>query len=90
MTRVRNNPERKRYELDTELGLAVADYKIATGTVAIYHTHVPVDLRERGIGGELVRGAMDDIRAQGLKVEARCSFVRAFLAANPEYSDLQA
>lgn len=41
-----------------------------------------------GIGGRLVREALDDVRAQGLQVLPICPFVQAWLARHPDYADL--
>ena len=45
-------------------------------------------LRGRGIASELVRGALELIRADGRKVIAGCGFVVDYLRRNPEFSDL--
>jgi predicted GNAT family acetyltransferase len=52
------------------------------------HTEVPAALRGRGVGSRLVAGALADVRRQGLKVIARCSFVKAFMGRHPKLSDL--
>jgi uncharacterized protein len=35
-----------------------------------------------------VRGALDDMRARGLKVAPVCPFVAAYIRRHPEYADL--
>ena len=85
---VRNNPSQNRFELETEAGLAVADYRLADGAMTIFHTHVPVVLRQRGVGSCLVRAALEDARSRGLKVIAQCWFVSDFLKRHPEFNDL--
>jgi predicted GNAT family acetyltransferase len=45
-------------------------------------------LRDRGIASELVKGALDMIRADGQKVIAGCGFVADYLRKHPEYADL--
>ena len=60
--RVRNNLEAGRFELDTPAGLAVADYRQDGNTLIIYHTEVPSSLRGKGIGEQLVLGALAHIR----------------------------
>lgn len=87
---VRDNAERSRYELDTDVGPAVADYRLSDGIMTIYHTEVPVARRGRGIGAKLVRGALEDIRHRELKVVPRCWFVRDFIDDNPEFRVLLA
>lgn len=87
---LRNNAALNRFELDVEGHTAVANYRLAPGVITFTHTEVPAPLRERGIGSRLVRGALEDARAQGLKVLPRCSFVRHYIASHPEFDDLLA
>jgi predicted GNAT family acetyltransferase len=85
---VRDNPARSRFELDVEGGIAFANYRRVPGTVIITHTETPRALRGRGIASELVRGALELIRADGNKVIAGCGFVVDYLRGHPEFSDL--
>ena len=87
---VRNNPARNRYELEVDGHLAVAMYSLAPGVITFVHTEVPAALGGRGIGTTLARGALEDVRRQGLKVVVRCSFIKAFMAKHPEFNDLLA
>ena len=45
-------------------------------------------MRGRGIASELVQGALQLIRADGLKVIAGCGFVVDYLRKHPEFADL--
>jgi predicted GNAT family acetyltransferase len=45
-------------------------------------------LENKGLGARLVAGALDDIRARGLRVVPFCPFVRAYIRRHPEYADL--
>lgn len=87
---VRQNPARSRFELDAEGGTAYAYYRLDGGIVAFHHTETPPHLQGRGIASRLVRGALEQVRVQGLKVIPRCSFVSAYLARHPEFNDLLA
>ena len=87
---VRNNPARTRYELEVDGHLAVAVYTLAPGVITFVHTEVPKKLGGRGVGTTLARGALEDVRRQGLKVVVRCSFIKAFMAKHPEFNDLLA
>jgi predicted GNAT family acetyltransferase len=85
---VRNNPALSRFELDTGDGVAVVNYRAAPGVLTFYHTEVPAALRERGIASRLLRGALEQTRAEGLKVVPRCGFVAHFFNTHPEFNDL--
>ena len=88
MSEVVNNKALSRFELDSEGGLAFANYRLTPSAVIITHTETPRSLRGRGIASELVEGALHLIRADGLKVVAGCSFVVDYLHKHPEFADL--
>jgi uncharacterized protein len=90
MTKVRNNKAKSRFELDVEGGMAFANYRATPPAVIITHTETPRALRGRGVASELVKGALELIRADGHKVIAGCGFVVDYLSKHPEYGDLLA
>jgi predicted GNAT family acetyltransferase len=85
---VRDNKALSRFEMDVEGAVAFANYRVAPGKVIITHTEAPAPLRGRGIASQLVKGALESIRADGLKVVAGCSFVIDYLDRHSEYADL--
>ncbi len=85
---VRNNTARRRFELDAGGRTAVAEYRLSPGVITFTHTGVDPALRGRGIASRLVRGALEAVRAQDLKVVPKCSFVAAYIARHPEFGDL--
>ena len=87
---VRNNITLSRYELDVDGATAFANYRLAPGKVILTHTETPRALRGRGIASELVQGALEQIRLEGLKVVAGCSFVVDYLDKHPEFTDVTA
>ena len=89
MTKVRDNKSQHRFELDVEGAMAFANYRLSPDAVIITHTETPRALRGRGIASELVKGALELIRADGLKVVAGCGFVVDYLQKHPEYADLE-
>jgi len=85
---VHDNKALHRFEMGTGGATAVAYYALTPGVITFNHTEVPEALRGRGIASRLVRGALEAARAAHLKVVPRCSFVAAYLARHPEFSDL--
>lgn len=87
---VTNNEAAQQYELEVEGQLALAAYRLSDGRITFTHTEVPEALEGRGIGSKLVEAALDDARAQGLKVVPACPFVKHYMDKHPEVQDLLA
>ena len=85
---VRNNIPEHRFELDADGHTALAYYTLEPGVITFTHTEVPQELSARGVGSRLVRDALEQVRAQGLRVVPKCPFVSAYLGKHPEYNDL--
>ena len=88
---VQDAPDASRYEIrDGDRLLGHADYERRGDTVVFVHTEVDPDAGQSGLGSTLVRAALDDVRAKGESVVAKCSFVRGFIEKHEEYADLVA
>ena len=86
---VERNDERSRYEIAVDGRPAgFADFRQEGSTVVFPHTVIEASMRCQGIGGELVRHALDDVRAAGGSVVAQCWYVAQFIDEHREYSDL--
>jgi len=88
MGEVINNRDHHRYELSVDGHVAATYYKLADGVITFIHTEVPPELGGKGVGSKLIRGALDQVRADGLKVIAQCPFVKAFIEKHADYADL--
>ena len=88
MSDIIDNKAQHRFELEVDGHLAASYYKIDDGVITFLHTEVPPELGGKGIGSRLIKGALDQVRAKGLKVIAECQFVKAFIGKNPAYRDL--
>jgi len=88
MSDVHDNPALSRFELEAGGHTAVAYYRLEPGVITFTHTEVPPALSGQGIGSRLARGALDNVRARGLKVVAKCEFMGGYIAKHPEQSDL--
>jgi hypothetical protein len=88
---VADNAEQRRYE--SHLGSDVVgfiSYRLTPGRMILIHTEVAQALEGKGVGSQLVAGALDDIRRRGLTIVPICPFVRAYLRRHPEDADLVA
>ncbi|MDR3499316.1 MAG: GNAT family N-acetyltransferase [Parvibaculum sp.] len=85
---VHDNPEKKRFELTVEGITAYAEYVRKPGVITFTHTIVPEALGGKGVGSRLAKGALDAVRAEGLKVVPQCPFIAAYIKKHPEYQPL--
>src|SRR6266404_229705 len=92
MASVRDNAQELRYELIDDSGAMIGEirYVLEPGAVALVHTEVDPEFQGHGLFGELVQGAMNDLRERGLKMIPVCPYVRAWLRRHPEQADLAA
>ncbi len=88
MSDIVNNKAQNRFELVVEGHLAASYYKLESNVITFIHTEVPPELGGKGVGSTLVQGALDQVRAEGLKVVPVCPFVKAWLGKHSEYKDL--
>jgi predicted GNAT family acetyltransferase len=86
---VQRNDERSRYEAVVDGALAgFASTRDIDGATAITHTVVEDAYEGQGIGGRLVRAALDDLRERGARVIPLCSFAAAWIERHEDYADL--
>jgi predicted GNAT family acetyltransferase len=90
MSGVQDNEAKHQFELIVDRCTALAAYRIKPGVITFTHTEVPKELGGRGIGSQLAKGALDQVRERGLKVVPLCPFIKAYIEKNPEYQDLLA
>ena len=84
------NEPQHRYEahVDGELaGFAV--FSMQGDRIVFTHTEVDDRFEGQGVGSQLARFALDEVRARGgLRVVPRCPFIKSWIEKHPEYADL--
>ena len=86
---VRDDAARHRFEVlvDGEVAGFTA-YRREGDAVAFTHTEVDDDHEGEGLGSQLVRGALEQVRAKRSSVLPYCPFVASYLKKHPELQDL--
>jgi predicted GNAT family acetyltransferase len=88
-TEIRDNTDRRRYEISVGSTLAGFDkYSVRPYRVIITHTEVFDEFEGEGLAGKVIKFALDDIRARDLEVVPLCPFAAAYIDKHPEYADL--
>ena len=85
---VRDNPQRKRFEIDLGDGTALAEYTLPQGMIMFTHTAVPAEHEGKGIGTALIRAGLAAARERGLKVIPICPFFAAYMKGHADEHDL--
>ncbi|WP_420593580.1 GNAT family N-acetyltransferase [Deinococcus sp.] len=86
---VRNDAQESQYELlDGDKVIGRAEYSVSGNAVDITHTEVEDGHEGEGLGSQIAKFALDDIRAQGQQVIPTCPFIAHYIEKHPEYQDL--
>jgi predicted GNAT family acetyltransferase len=89
MSTVRDNPDLHRYEIDDGGELAAfTEYRLHGSVADFVHTETLAGHDGRGLGSQLVRGALEDARRRSWQVRPFCPFVRAYIDRHREFVDL--
>jgi predicted GNAT family acetyltransferase len=85
---VKDNSQEKRFEIDVDGNLAVAEYQLEPDCIRFTHTVVPPELSGRGIGSRLAQACLKSAKDRELKVIPQCSFIAGYMKKHPEFQDL--
>ena len=88
----KHNTDAHRYEVWVDGELAgFAQYEQRPGEIVFVHTEVYPKFEGKGIGSQIARFGLDDVRAEGSqRVGAQCSFIKVWIEKHPDYQDLLA
>jgi uncharacterized protein len=85
---IAHNMTAARFECYVDGLLCRADYRMQGTVMQLLHTEVPPALEGRGIAAALVKAAFEFAAAKQLRVQPRCSYVRAYARRHPEVQAL--
>jgi len=87
--RVVDVPERSRFEVLVDGEIAgFTEYRRRPGLIAFIHTLIDPRFEGQGVGSQLVRTALSDVRSEGVSVLPFCPFVRGYIARHTDYLEL--
>ena len=89
-TAVRNNTDESRYELlvDGEEVAGFVEYRDKGDDVELTHTEIDPSHEGEGLGSQLARAVLDNLRTQGSTVIPSCRFINGYMKKHPEYAEL--
>ena len=83
-----HNPLDHRFEVEIDDSRAFVEYVLDEGLITLFHTEVPPALGGQGIGGKLVKEALEFARHHQLLVVPQCPFVQSFIDKHAQYREL--
>lgn len=88
MELIKNEAE-KQYEFHLENGaIAFVEYLTETDKVYLTHTEVPKSMNGHGIGSELIKQTLQEIKKDGKKLVPLCGFVSWYVNNHDEWHSL--
>jgi predicted GNAT family acetyltransferase len=85
---ITDNADRSRLELRVDGEVAGwLEYRPAGESTIIAHTEVRTGYEGQGLGGMLVRRALDEARSAGKTVIATCAFALSYIDRHPELDE---
>jgi predicted GNAT family acetyltransferase len=79
-----DNPDAERFEIGIDGRIAELTYRRAGDRLVLVHTGVPDELAGHGLGGALVRAAIDHAAREGVIVVPQCPFARRWISEHPD------
>ena len=77
-------PDESRFVVEMDGEVAELVYRRVGNRLILAHTGVPDAIGGRGVGGLLVRAAVERASAEGLTVVPRCRYAAAWLRRHPD------
>jgi predicted GNAT family acetyltransferase len=81
---IRDVPSERRFVYRDGDALAELQYELRGDRFFLLHTEVPNELSGRGLGGRLVRAAVDRAARDDLTIVPWCPFARQWLKEHPD------
>ena len=81
---------RNRFEAEVAGSVAFIEYALDGNILTLIHTEVPTDLEGQGLGGKIVKAALNYAVDQRLKVVPQCPFARSYIERHQEFAGIVA
>ena len=85
-----DNPDLTRYEVRVDGELAgFVQYRVQGNVMTMVHAEVDPSFEGKGVGSELAKQSLSDVRARSLELIPRCPFIAHYVRHHPgDYLDL--
>lgn len=85
---VKHNEAKRRFETQVDDYVAFVVYQLNAMQITLVHTEVPHQLGGQGVGGKIVKAALDFAKNSGLKVIPECPFVARYIERHKDYQHI--
>ncbi|RJF71790.1 N-acetyltransferase [Deinococcus cavernae] len=89
MTELRKNDEKSRYEiLQGGQVVGFAEFRPVGDAVMLPHTEIEQGHEGEGLGSQLAKFALDNVKTESKRVIPMCPFIAGYIRRHPEYTEL--
>ena len=88
--KIKENKEKKRFEVEVENKLALIEYIRAEDKMYLTHTEVPSELEGKGIASSMAKQVLQQIKDEDLKLVPLCPFIASYVKRHPEWKEILA
>lgn len=88
--RLRNNREKKRFELHANGTFAFIKYEEKGKVMNLTSTEAPMELRGTGTAKAMVEKTFKYLQRKGYKIETECSYIDLYFNRNPQWEKMKA
>lgn len=89
MNKVHHDEAGQRFYTINQDKESILEYEKESPEIWSYvSTEVPEEQRGQGLGSELIKGALNYAKENGIQVNPVCSAVRSYIERHTEYNDL--
>ena len=86
--RLRDNPDKSRFEFDLEGQLGIVEYILAKVRIYLTHSEVPESLGGKGYGSLITKLTLEHVKASGLKLVSKCPFITSYIKKHAQWQEI--
>jgi len=86
--KVHHDKENKKFTMAMNDETAVVTYKLVDGKMFLTYSEIPIKLRGKGYGKELVEGTFEQLTLEGYKAVAVCSYIKAVARRSAKWNTI--
>ncbi|RAJ08119.1 GNAT family N-acetyltransferase [Arenibacter echinorum] len=85
---VQHEKDNSRFTMAINGEIAIVEYQLRDDKMYLTYSEVPIKLRGKGYGKELVEGTFEQLTKEGYKAVAVCSYIKAVARRSEKWNSI--